>query len=670
MPCAPIEWRGLRPSLGVGPGRLSPASSGGERRRTARSLGSARRLIGRAAQEIAAAPATWVQIVDRVRAQLGREPLGTHLVGPLGFSLLRAEEDGRPALLPLERLEPLGKGGMNTVSRSADLLAGRALVVRRLIPAESAVEEGIRRRRNELVRERLSVLHRHPVLQRFWGSGSVDGEACELFDFAPGTTLARYVKERGLTYGALLDLAWHGARGLLHLSRHGLVHGDVKPENFCVDERRTGGDARLRVGLIDFDIVSTVDEQLFQYRLSNSLDGTLPYMPPENFVRTVPEDPEDCRRMVLTKDVYALGITLVRIVNGRFPEGFYTSMTSLVQKKERLEEMPVTLPAMLPEALRSLVLSMCRTDWRERPPLPVVVRSLEELRRGATAEDRARLVASPRIEAVVEAPPRVPEEFVGPYRLVDAAFAARTPGDGQTRPLAELRDPFGRRLVGVPFEFRSPAEEAAFYEQRRVLLGDLNAVRLRHSELFPGSFRDLVRQGIGDDLFIVWIVRPLLEGAIDLDLYLARERADATLPERVAILRRVAEALAALEEAGYTLASLSPQLVFFVPPPVEGAVEPSPTQAGLTRPVAALFDIPATRTGRRFRQELMGTASVVRVTADATGRVVAGFFDVAARMKVLGMLDGAERDAFVQVSDAQGWAERVDLLRWIETRLR
>lgn len=648
---------------------MSLASPGGRRRRAAGSVRSARRLIGRAAQEIASAPASWVQVVDRVRGQLGREPLGPDVIGPRGFSLLSAEEEGRPALLPLERLEPLGKGGMNTVSRSADLLAGRPLVVRRLIPAESAVEEEMRRRRNELVRERLSVLHRHPVLQRFWGSGTVDGEACELFDFAPGTTLARHVKEQGLTYGALLDLGWHGARGLLHLSRHGLVHGDVKPENFCVDERRVGRDAWLHVSLIDFDIVSTTDEQLYQYRLSNTLDGTLPYMPPENFVQTVPEDPEECRRMILTKDVYALGMTLVRVVNGRFPEGFYTSMTSLVQKKERLEEIPVTLPQSLPEALRSLVLSMCRTDWRQRPPLPVVVRAFEALRRAATAADRARPVAAPRVEAPVEAPARAPEEFVGPYRLVDAAFAPRTPGDGQSRPLAELHDPFGRRLVGVPYEFRSAAEEAAFYEQRRVLLGDLNVVRLRHPELFPGSFRDLVRQGVGDDLFLVWIVRPLLEGAVDLDRYLSTERSDASLLERVAILRRVAEALSALEEGGYTLAALSPQLVFFIPPPPEAGAEPSPTQAGLTRPVAALFDIPAPVTGQRFRQELMGSASAVKATPEATGRVVSGFFDVAARMRVLATLESPEKDAFLQVSDAQSWAERVDLLRWIETRL-
>lgn len=646
---------------------MRPVAAGGSRRRP-RSAREARRLVGEAAREIAAAPAAWAAVVDRARAAFGLPPLGAEAVSALGFPLLSAVDEGRPALLPLERLQPLGKGGMNTVSRSADLLSGRPLVVRRLIPAESAVEEEMRRRRNELVRERLSVLRRHPVLQRFWGSGLVEGEACELFDFAPGTTLSQHVREKGLTYGALLDVGWHAARGLLHLSRHGLVHGDVKPENFCVEVRGSGGPARLRVSLIDFDIVSTVEEQLFQYRLSNTLDGTLPYMPPENFVQAVPEDPDECRRMVLSKDVFALGMTLVRVVNGRFPDGVYTSMTSLVQKKERLEEMPVSLPASLPAELRDLVLAMCRTEWRMRPPLPVVVRTLDAIRRGATEEERARLVAAPRVEALPEAPPSEPVELVGPYRLVNRAFAPRTPGDGQSRPLAELHDPFGRRLVGVPYEFRTAEEETAFYEERRALLEDLNAVRLRHPELFPGSFRDLVRQGIGDDLFVVWVIRPLLEGAIDLDRYLAEERPDATLRERIAILRRIADALSALESGGYTLATLTPRLVFFVPPPEAGG-EAAPTVAGRTRPVAALFDIGAPASGRRFRQELMGTASAVPVSAEATGRVVAGFFDVASRIRVLTALDRDGRDAFLQLGDAQSWAERADLLRWLETRL-
>ncbi len=222
--------------------------------------------------------------------------------------------------------------------------------------------------------------------------------------------------------------------------------------------------------------------------------------------------------------------------------------------------------------------------------------------------------------------------------------------------------------MGVPYEFRTAEAESAFYEERKALLEDLNAVRLRHPELFPGSFRDLVRQGIGDDLFVVWVIRPLLEGAIDLDRYLAEERPDASLGERIAILRRIADALAALESGGYTLASLTPRLVFFVPPPEAGG-EAAPTVAGRTRPVAALFDIGAPASGRRFRQELMGTASAVPVSAEATGRVVAGFFDVASRIRVLTALDRDGRDAFLQLGDAQSWGERADLLRWLETRL-
>jgi len=38
-------------------------------------------------------------------------------------------------------------------------------------------------------------------------------------------------------------------------------------------------------------------------------------------------------------------------------------------------------------------------------------------------------------------------------------------------------------------------------------------------------------------------------------------------------------------------------------------------------------------------------------------------------MRVLTALDRDGRDAFLQLGDAQSWAERADLLRWLETRL-
>ncbi len=646
-------------------GKGTPGSGG---RRSGRRLAGreVRERLERAVERIAAAPGRWPEFVNSVRTALGRPALDPSSLRGAPVPLLRCERAGGPVAVPLDPLVPLDKGGMNSVFRSADLFASRPLVVRKHLPAGSAVEAESRRARDAVVRQWLTAMPRHPILQRFWASGVLDGDACDLFDFAPGIALSRHVREKGLTYGALLDVAFHGARALRHLQRLSLVHGDVKPENFCVEERvGRDGAPRYRVRLIDFDIVSTVDEQIHQYKLANTLDGTLPYMPPENFIPSVPEDPAEARRMVLTKDVFALGMALVRCVNGRFPEAFYTSMEALLKKKEAFEEPEFDLPISLPAELRSLIRSMVRSDWRARPPLALVIRTFEGLRRDVTPHERARLVLPPRPEAVVRPPePAAPEASVGPYRLVNRAFASRPPGDGQWLPLAELQDPFGRRLVGVPFAFRTADEEEAFYRERCTLLADLNAVRLSHAELFPGSFRDLVRQEVGAER-IVWIVRPLLEGAIDVTRFLAEERPDATPRERVSILRRVAEALAVLEAAGYTLPRLGPDLVFFVPLPGEEAL--SVSRAALTRPIQSIFDIPPlTRSGRRFRQELMGTASARRIGPAAEDRLVKDFLALADGIGLVSALDALENGVLLQVADVATWRERVELLVWLE----
>lgn len=646
--------------------QVGTATGGGGAPRRLRSPRAVARRIRRAAVEIAASPASWESVVNDLRSQLGQPRLPLRTLATPAPAFLRGEVSGAAASLPLERLEPLAGGGMNTVLRSADLFAGRSLVVRKHLPAESAVEEAARRARNALVRERMAVLPRHPVIQRYWASGAVEGEACDVFDFAPGMSLARYAADHGFTYGAFLDVGYHAARGLLHLQRHGFVHGDVKPENFCVTARPgPAGDVAIGLSIIDFDIVSAPEEQLRQYALGNSLDGTLPYMPPENFRQDVPEDPDAGRRMVFSKDVFALGLTLIRLANGRFPDNFYTSVPSLLQKKVDLEEMEYELPPALPRPMQELVRAMGRSDWQERPSLSVVVRILDRARRSASPEERKALLCPPAREPktvkVAAAPPPA-VEAVGPYRLVDAAFAPRPSADGQTLPLAELADPFGRRLVGVPFAFLGRAEEQAFYEERSALLKDLNAVRLKHPELFPGSFRDLVRQERAGQ-FLVWIVRPLLEGALDLTRYLAQERPGAPVRERVASLRRVAEALAVLEEAGYTLPRLTPELIFFVPLPPEHLTA---TKAAMTRPIRRLFDVPAGDSERRFRQELMGTAGARRTGPDAGKRIVADLLDIAQQIGVYRDLGPADQSFLYQLATVESWRERVDLLVWIE----
>lgn len=638
-------------------------------RRSARRIRSprkAREWIDRAAVEIAASPGEWREIVDTIRADFGHGPLPSELSAPGAHQFIDAVVKGRRASYPIRKLEPVAGGGMNAVLRSRELFSNHELAVRRHLPAESAVELGARERREALLRERLLELKRHPVIPRFWASGSVDGEPCEVFDFAPGVSLTGFVAKSGVAYGFLLAFAREAARGLEYLHRNGLIHGDVKPENFCVAEaRRLDGRRVIHVTLIDFDIVSSPEEQIAQYALGNALEGTLPYMPPENFGQWVPDDEDEAADMVFSKDVFALGMTLARVINGRFPKSFYTSVNSLLEKKTRGEEVVLEFPDTIPPTLAMLVQSMCSGDWMQRPSLASIIKTVRALLEDASAEEKESLVRAAEPDASApEMPSRaVAVANVGPYRVLEFAFGKRPPGDAQTLPIAALEDPFGRKLVGVPFEFASVAAESEFYEDRAALLTELNAVRLKHSDLLPGSFRDLVREE-REGRRVVWIIRPLLAGAIDLTRYLENERRAATAGERLAILRRVAQALSVLEEAGYSLPRLTPELVFFAPLPDAG----SETRAAQTRPLRRVFDVPSDEPGRFFRQELMGMALAERRRAGRTDATVEGLLEIASGMRLVSELDRPERELLARLRELPTWRERVSMLTFLEAQ--
>jgi hypothetical protein len=276
-------------------------------------------------------------------------------------------------------------------------------------------------------------------------------------------------------------------------------------------------------------------------------------------------------------------------------------------------------------------------------------------------------VTEPRIETTPVSTRIEPSaSFVGPYRVIDRAFSPRHTSDGQSLPLAELQDPFGRRLVGIPYAFPDEEQELAFYEERRALLKDLNAVRLLHPELFPGGFRDLVRERTMQER-TVWIVRPLLEGVKKLPEYLIDVAPDATVKDRVSILRRVAESLAVLESAGYTLRSLTPDLVFFIPRPGEGAGATA-EQLAMTRPIDRIFDLPAS--GASYRQELMGMASAQRLRPGVRSSLMEDLRALAESIGVMSGLGPNELALVEQLDTLETWRERAEVLVLVEMQCR
>src|SRR5512143_4023236 len=99
-------------------------------RRAARRIRSpkkAREWIDRAAVEIAASPAEWREIVETIRADFGRGPLRPDLAAPGAHQFVDSIVGGRRAAYPIERLEPVAGGGMNSVLRSRELFSNHEL---------------------------------------------------------------------------------------------------------------------------------------------------------------------------------------------------------------------------------------------------------------------------------------------------------------------------------------------------------------------------------------------------------------------------------------------------------------------------------------------------------------------------------------------------------------
>jgi serine/threonine protein kinase len=142
--------------------------------------------------------------------------------------------------------------------------------------------------------------------------------------------------------GSFLRLAIAVAVALTQVHRRGLVHKDIKPANILVN--RTTGEVRLT----GFGIASRLPRERQAPAPPESIAGTLAYMAPEQTGRMN-------RSIDARSDLYALGVTLYRMLTGSLPFTAADPMEWVhchiarkpVPPGERLETVPAGLSALI-----------------------------------------------------------------------------------------------------------------------------------------------------------------------------------------------------------------------------------------------------------------------------------------------------------------------------------
>jgi serine/threonine protein kinase len=201
-----------------------------------------------------------------------------------------------------EILEKLGEGGMGIVYKARDKRLDRPVALKFL---SSELAESARGRERAVREARAIAALNHPNIATIYEVGESDGAPVLVLEYLPGETVRSRIAVGPLALTEIMQYGLQIAEGLAYAHGHGLVHGDVKPENVVFAE-----DGRLKI--VDFGLARVHDGRTVT--VDGKISGTLIYMAPE----CLHGWPADCRT-----DIFSLGVVLEEMAGDRaMPEAF------------------------------------------------------------------------------------------------------------------------------------------------------------------------------------------------------------------------------------------------------------------------------------------------------------------------------------------------------------
>ncbi|WBB68982.1 serine/threonine-protein kinase [Micromonospora sp. WMMD812] len=239
-------------------------------------------------------------------------------------------------------------GGMGDVWRGTDLVLGRQVAVKVLLPALVSDPDFIARFRAEA---RIMAALRHPGIVQVFDCGEddlPDGDRADylVMEFVDGEPLSKRIEAAGrLEVAETMSIVAQAAQALHAAHRGGIVHRDVKPSNLLVQEDGS-------VVLVDFGVARSTN--VTSITSTNAVPGTALYMAPEQAAG---------RPVSGATDIYALGAVAYCCLTGGPP---FTGDNPLQVAVRHLDDEPPELPHDIPEAVRALVSRALAKDPAER----------------------------------------------------------------------------------------------------------------------------------------------------------------------------------------------------------------------------------------------------------------------------------------------------------------
>lgn len=166
--------------------------------------------------------------------------------------------------------------------------------------------------------------------------------------WCPGKNLREHAGGRPMAVSAFLDVAIEIGTVLANVHDRRVIHRDIKPTNILIT---TDSGGRARVTLADFGISVLLEGERQRINHPQVLQGTLPYISPEQTGRTL-------REVDRRSDLYSLGATFYELLTGRHAFEVSSPLELIHAHLALRPEPPANLRPELPSVLSRVVMKL------------------------------------------------------------------------------------------------------------------------------------------------------------------------------------------------------------------------------------------------------------------------------------------------------------------------
>jgi eukaryotic-like serine/threonine-protein kinase len=261
-----------------------------------------------------------------------------------------------------EPIELAGMGAFAEVWKAIEIRTERICALKRLRPERCDDPTAQQLIRNEA---QACQAVASPHLLKLLQSEPRAGVPYLVFEWVEGRTLEDELRDEGpLSLRRAVWMARQTADGMQDLERGGLAHGDIKPQNILVT---LGGEVKL----LDLGFVRSIAASPSP-TAADKLLGTPEYLSPESLISGL--------ALPVAKDMYALGVTLYRMLTGRLPFTGDSPAELMVQHRQTKPTLLRNYRPEVPRELSSLVARMLAKQPFRRPHnLRSLIRELVDL---------------------------------------------------------------------------------------------------------------------------------------------------------------------------------------------------------------------------------------------------------------------------------------------------